>query len=166
MRDMQKMLTDEKLEGDVYVTNLLKEFPGSSAFLDKKLGYFGDPARYNSIMQENGPGRRALSLVARIASSETPDPAFEIMYRNALTPPKWQGSLNWSNDIKMNKAEQREFVSIAGPLMKEWIIDNEETLNDLPNDEAQEFLSNNIGQIRRSVKADLEFEKGIEVDLE
>jgi uncharacterized membrane protein (UPF0182 family) len=50
--------------------------------------------------------------------------------------------------------------------MKEWIIDNEETLNDLPNDEAQEFLSNNIGQIRRSVKADLEFEKGIEVDLE
>ena len=166
MRDMQKMLTDEKLEGDVYVTNLLKEFPGSSAFLDKKLGYFGDPARYNSIMQENGPGRRALSLVARIASSETPDPAFEIMYRNALTPPKWQGSLKWSNDIKMNKAEQREFVGIAGPLMKEWIIDNEETLNDLPNDEAQEFLSNNIGQIRRSVKADLEFEKGIEVDLE
>jgi hypothetical protein len=166
MRDMQKMLTDEKLEGDVYVTNLLKEFPGSSAFLDKKLGYFGDPARYNSIMQENGPGRRALSLVARIASSETPDPAFEIMYRNALTPPKWQGSLKWSNDIKMNKAEQREFVGIAGPLMKEWIIDNEETLNDLPTDEAQEFLSNNIGQIRRSVKADLEFEKGIEVDLE
>ena len=166
MRDMQKMLTDEKLEGDVYVTNLLKEFPGSSAFLDKKLGYFGDPARYNSIMQENGPGRRALSLVGRIASSETPDPAFQIMYRNALTPPKWQGSLKWSNDIKMNKAEQREFVSIAGPLMKEWIIDNEETLNDLPNDEAKEFLSNNIGQIRRSVKADLEFEKGIEVDLE
>jgi len=74
--------------------------------------------------------------------------------------------LKWSNDIKMNKAEQREFVGIAGPLMKEWIIDNEETLNDLPNDEAQEFLSNNIGQIRRSVKADLEFEKGIEVDLE
>jgi len=166
MRDMQKMLTDEKLEGDVYVTNLLKEFPGSSAFLDKKLGYFGDPARYNSIIEENGPGRRALSLVARIASSETPDPAFEIMYRNALTPPKWQGSLKWSNDIKMSKAEQREFVGIAGPLMKEWIIDNEETLNDLPNDEAQEFLSNNIGQIRRSVKADLEFEKGIEVDLE
>ena len=166
MRDMQKMLTDEKLEGDVYVTNLLKEFPGSSAFLDKKLGYFGDPARYNSILEENGPGRRALSLVARIASSETPDPAFEIMYRNALTPPKWQGSLKWSNDIKMNKAEQREFVGIAGPLMKEWIIDNEETLNDLPTDEAQEFLSNNIGQIRRSVKADLEFEKGIEVDLE
>lgn len=166
MRDMQKMLTDEKLEGDVYVTNLLREFPGSSAFLDKKLGYFGDPARYNSILEENGPGRRALSLVARIASSETPEPAFEIMYRNALTPPKWQGSLKWSNDIKMNKAEQREFVSIAGPLMKEWIIDNEETLNDLPNDEAQEFLSNNIGQIRRSVKADLEFEKGIEVDLE
>ncbi len=67
---------------------------------------------------------------------------------------------------RADKAEQREFVSIAGPLMKEWIIDNEETLNDLPNDEAQEFLSNNIGQIRRSVKADLEFEKGIEVDLE
>jgi hypothetical protein len=166
MRDMQKMLTDEKLEGDVYVTNLLREFPGSDAFLDRRLGYFGDPARYNSILEENGPGRRALSLVGRIASSETPDPAFEIMYRNALTPPKWQGSLKWSNDIKMNKAEQREFVGIAGPLMKEWIIDNEETLNDLPNDEAQEFLSNNIGQIRRSVKADLEFEKGIEVDLE
>lgn len=166
MRDMQKMLTDEKLEGDVYVTNLLREFPGSSAFLDKRLGYFGDPARYNSILEENGPGRRALSLVGRIASSETPDPAFQIMYRNALTPPKWQGSLKWSNDIKMNKAEQREFVGIAGPLMKEWIIDNEEALNDLTTEEAQEFLSNNIGQIRRSVKADLEFEKGIEVDLE
>jgi len=166
LRDFQKKVVDERVEGDNVASNLLKEMPGSSAFLDKSVGYFGDPARYNSIIEENGIVRRAFSLVGRIASSETPDPAFQIMYRNALTPPKWQGSLKWSNDIKMNKAEQREFVSIAGPLMKEWIIDNEENLNDLPNDEAQEFLSNNIGQIRRSVRADLEFEKGIEVDLE
>ena len=166
LRDFQKMVVDERVEGDNVASNLLKEMPGSSAFLDKSLGYFGDPARYNSIIEENGIGRRAFSLLGRIASSETPDPAFQIMYRNGLTPPKWQGSLNWSNDVRMNKAEQREFIGIAGPLMKEWIIDNEETLNDLPNDEAQEFLSNNIGQIRRSVKADLEFEKGIEVDLE
>lgn len=164
LRDMQKMLTDEKLEGDVYMTNLLREMPGSSEFLDKKLGYFGEPARYNSIIQENGPSRRALSLIGRVVSSETPDPAFEIMYRNGLIPPKWQGSLQWSNEVRMTKAEQREFVSIAGPIMKEWIIENEDIINDLTTEEAQDYISNNFSQIRRAVKADLEFEKGIGLD--
>jgi hypothetical protein len=164
MRDVQKMLVDERVEGDNVGSNLLKEMPGSAEFLDKKLGYFGDPARYNSIIEENGLGRRALSLVGRLASSETPDPAFQIMYRNGITPPKWQGSLQWSNEIKMSKAEQREFVSIAGPIMKEWIIDNEDIINDLTTEEAQDYISNNFSQIRRGVKADLEFEKGIGLD--
>lgn len=64
----------------------------------------------------------------------------------------------------MNKAEQREFVSIAGPIMREWIIENEDIINDLPTEEAQEYVANNFSQIRRSVKADLEYEKGIGLD--
>jgi hypothetical protein len=164
LRDFQKTLTDEKLEGDVYITNLLREFPGSEAFLDKKLGYFGEPARYNSIIQENGLGRRAFSLIGRVISSEAPDPAFEIMYRNGIIPPKWHGSLQWSNEVRMNRAEQREFVSIAGPLMNQWIIDNEEIIDSLPTEEAQDFISNNFSQIRKSVKSDLEYEKRIGID--
>jgi hypothetical protein len=161
LRDFQKIITDEKLEGDTRLSNLIREMPGSSFFLDKKLGYFGDPVRYNSIMVENGPGRRALSLVGRIASSETPDPAFSVLYRNGLIPPKWQGSLEWSSGVRMTLAEQREFVRIAGPLMKEWVIDNADTLDELPTEEAQEYLANNLGEIRRGVKSQLQMDKEI-----
>jgi hypothetical protein len=161
LRDFQKVITDEKLEGDTRLSNLIREMPGSSFFLDKKLGYFGDPVRYNSIMVENGPGRRALSLVGRIASSETPDPAFSVLYRNGLTPPKWQGSLQWSNGVRMTLAEQREFVRIAGPLMKQWVIDNADTLDELPTEDAQNYLGNNISEIRSGVKSQLQMDKEI-----
>ena len=159
-RDMQKLMIDEKLEGDLYITNMLKEFPGSSAFLDKDLNYFGDPARYNSIMQENGFTRRAFSLIGRITSSENPDPAFEILYKNGITPPKWNQSLQWFDKTPMNKAEQREFVRAAGPLMRQFIIDNEPTIEQIQDTEtAQKFISNGISAIRAGVKGQLQAER-------
>ena len=159
-RDMQKLMIDEKLEGDLYITNMLKEFPGSSAFLDKDLNYFGDPARYNSIMQENGFTRRAFSLIGRITSSENPDPAFEILYKNGITPPKWNQSLQWFDKTPMNKAEQREFVRAAGPLMRQFIIDNESTIEQIQDTEtAQKFISNGISAIRAGVKGQLQAER-------
>ena len=153
-------MIDEKLEGDLYITNMLKEFPGSSAFLDKDLNYFGDPARYNSIMQENGFTRRAFSLIGRITSSENPDPAFEILYKNGITPPKWNQSLQWFDKTPMNKAEQREFVRAAGPLMRQFIIDNEPTIEQIQDTEtAQKFISNGISAIRAGVKGQLQAER-------
>ena len=158
-RDIQKLMVDERLEGDLYITNMLKEFPGSSAFLDKDLNYFGDPARYNSIMQENGFTRRAFSLIGRITSTEKPDPAFEILYKNGLTPPNWSQSMSWRDKTPMTKAEQREFVSSAGPRMKQFIISNEEILNQMDTETAQQYLSNAFSTIRGGTKRVMQMEK-------
>jgi hypothetical protein len=158
-RDMQKLMVDERLEGDLYITNMLKEFPGSSAFLDKDLNYFGDKARYNSIMQEDGFTRRAFSLVGRIAATEKPDPAFEILYKNGITPPNWSQSLQWMDKTPMTKAEQREFIASAGPRMKQFIIDNESTISMLDTESAQKFVSDNFSAIRRGTKGMMEFNR-------
>jgi hypothetical protein len=155
-RDMQKLMVDERLEGDLYITNMLKEFPGSSAFLDKDLNYFGDKARYNSIMQEDGFTRRAFSLVGRIAATEKPDLAFEILYKNGITPPNWSQSLQWMDKTPMTKAEQREFIASAGPRMRQFIIDNESTISLLDTESAQKFVSNNFSAIRRGAKGMME----------
>jgi len=158
-RDMQKLMVDERLEGDLYITNMLKEFPGSSAFLDKDLNYFGDKARYNSIMQEDGFTRRAFSLIGRIAATEKPDPAFEILYKNGITPPNWSQSLQWRDKTPMTKAQQREFISSAGPRMKQFIIDNESTISMLDTETAQKFVSDNFSAIRRGTKGMMEFNR-------
>ena len=158
-RDIQKLMVDERLEGDLYITNMLKEFPGSSAFLDKDLNYFGDKARYNSIMQEDGFTRRAFSLVGRIAATEKPDPAFEILYKNGITPPNWNQSLKWSDKTSMNKAEQREFIATAGPRMRQFIIDNESTISMLDTEDAQSFVSNNFSAIRKNAKGMMEMNR-------
>jgi len=151
-RDIQKLMVDEKLEGDLYITNMLKEFPGSSAFLDKDLNYFGDPARYNSIMQENGFTRRAFSLIGRITSTEKPDQAFEILYRNGITPPNWSQSMSWIDKTPMTKSEQREFIASAGPSMKEFIIRNEEILNQMDTETAQKYIADSFSAIRGNAK--------------
>jgi len=158
-RDIQKLMVDERLEGDLYITNMLKEFPGSSAFLDKDLNYFGDPARYNSIMQENGFTRRAFSLVGRITSTEKPDQAFEILYRNGITPPNWSQSMSWRDKTPMTKAEQREFIASAGPSMKEFIIRNEEILNQMDTETAQKYVANSFSAIRGNAKRVMQIKK-------
>jgi len=158
-RDIQKLMVDERLEGDLYITNMLKEFPGSSAFLDKDLNYFGDPARYNSIMQENGFTRRAFSLVGRITSTEKPDQAFEILYRNGITPPNWSQSMSWRDKTPMTKAEQREFIASAGPSMKEFIIRNEEILNQMDTETAQKYVVNSFSAIRGNAKRVMQIKK-------
>ena len=158
-RDIQKLMVDERLEGDLYITNMLKEFPGSSAFLDKDLNYFGDKARYNSIMQENGFTRRAFSLIGRIASTERPDPAFEILYKNGVTPPNWSQSMKWMDKTSMTKAEQREFIAAAGPQMKQFIIDNESTISMLDTEDAQKFIANSFSAIKKGAKGMMEINR-------
>jgi hypothetical protein len=158
-RDIQKLMVDERLEGDLYITNMLKEFPGSSAFLDKDLNYFGDKARYNSIMQENGFTRRAFSLIGRIASTERPDPAFEILYKNGVTPPNWSQSMKWMDKTPMTKAEQREFIAAAGPQMKQFIIDNESTISMLDTEDAQKFIANSFSAIKKGAKGMMEINR-------
>ena len=158
-RDIQKLMVDERLEGDLYITNMLKEFPGSSAFLDKDLNYFGDKARYNSIMQEDGFTRRAFSLIGRIASTERPDPAFEILYKNGVTPPNWSQSMKWMDKTSMTKAEQREFIAAAGPQMKQFIIDNESTISMLDTEDAQKFIANSFSAIKKGAKGMMEINR-------
>jgi len=142
--------------------------PGSINFLNKDVNYFGDPARYPSLVEENGVGRRLASIIGRLASSETPDPGFKIMYDLNLSPPSWNNSLNWSDGKRMTKSQELEFIRTAGPRMRDWIVENEDSLkNPEPTETqeekgltlqevSQELLNNEIGKIRGEAKKDLE----------
>ena len=167
LRDINKLTTNEKAVGSTWITNLLKEMPGAIQFLNRDVNYFGDPARYPSIVQEDGFGKRVASLFGRIASSENPDPAFQIMYDLELTPPSWDGSLNWSNKKRMTKDQELQFIRNAGPAMRDWIMENEDALRDpdLEQKDRQDILNSGIQSIRKQYKADLEFELGIPVDI-
>jgi hypothetical protein len=170
LRDITKVTSDQRAVGSTWASNLLKEMPGSINFLNKDVNYFGDPARYPSIVAEDGPSRRLASLVGRLASQETVDPAFKIMYDMNLTPPSWDSSLNWSNGKRMTKTQELEFIRSAGPAMRDWIVENEDALRDpeLDQEERQNVLSNGISGVRREYKAGLEtqYQDEIGIDFE
>jgi len=170
LRDITKLTTNERAVGSTWASNLLKEMPGSIHFLNKDVNYFGDPARYPSIVAEEGFGQRLASLFGRLASQETVDPAFKIMYDMNLTPPSWDSSLEWSNGKRMTKTQELEFIRSAGPAMRDWIVENEEALRDpeLDQEERQNVLSNGISGIRREYKAELEqtYQDEIGLDFE
>jgi len=165
-RDINKLYTEDKAIGGDYLSNFLKEMPGSVNFLNKDVGYFGDDAKFPSAVQESGFGRRLASVVGRIVSTEQPDPAWEIMYRNNLTPPAWDSSLSWDNGKKMTKEQELQFVREAGPMMRERIVDISDELDELPLDEAQDLLRTEVSIIRREVKDDLQDRLNIPLDIE
>ena len=142
--------------------------PGSINFLEKDVNYFGDPARFPSIVKEEGLTQRLASLFGRIVSQETPDEGFKIMYDLNLTPPSWDSSFTWPNGKQMTKTQQLDFIRTGGPRMRDWIIENEGDLRniELTTDQEekgmslqqarQDFLSNEIEKIRGEAKKDLE----------
>jgi hypothetical protein len=175
LRDITKVTTDQRAVGSYWASNLLKEMPGAINFLNKDVNYFGDPARYPSLVEENGVGRRLASIIGRLASSETPDPGFKIMYDLNLTPPSWNNSLDWSDGKRMTKSQELEFIRTAGPRMRDWIVENEYSLkNPEPTETqeekgltlqevSQELLNDEIGKIRSEAKKDLE--QNMELDF-
>lgn len=166
LRDINKLYTEDKAVGSGYLSNFLKDFPGSVNFLNKDVNYFGDDAKFPSAVQEEGFGKRLASVVGRVVSTEQPDPAFEVMYRNNLTPPSWDASLSWDNGKRMNKEQELQFIREAGPLMRERIVEISDELDELPIDEAQDLLRTEIGIIRREVKEDLQDRLEIPIDIE
>ena len=165
-RDINKLYTEDKAIGGDYLSNFLKDFPGSVNFLNKDVNYFGDDAKFPSAVREEGFGKRLASVVGRIVSTEQPDPAFEVMYRNNLTPPSWDASLSWDNGKRMTKEQELQFIREAGPLMRERIVEVSDELDELPIDEAQDLLSTEIRIIRREVKEDLQDRLEIPLDIE
>ena len=168
LRDINKLYTNERAVGSGALTNLLKEMPGSINFLEKDVNYFGDPARFPSIVKEEGLTQRLASLFGRIVSKEAPDEGFRIMYDLNLTPPSWDSSFTWPNGKQMTKTQQLDFIRTGGPRMRDWIIENEGDLRniELTTDQEekgmslqqarQDFLSNEIEKIRGEAKKDLE----------
>lgn len=165
-RDINKLYTEDKAIGSGYLSNFLKDFPGSVNFLNKDVNYFGDDAKFPSAVREEGFGKRLASVVGRIVSTEQPDPAFEVMYRNNLTPPSWDASLSWDNGKRMTKEQELQFIREAGPLMRERIVEVSDELDELPIDDAQDLLSTEIRIIRREVKEDLQDRLEIPLDIE
>ena len=165
-RDINKLYTEDKAIGGDYLSNFLKDFPGSVNFLNKDVNYFGDDAKFPSAVREEGFGKRLASVVGRIVSTEQPDPAFEVMYRNNLTPPSWDASLSWDNGKRMTKEQELQFIREAGPLMRERIVEVSDELDELPIDDAQDLLSTEIRIIRREVKEDLQDRLEIPLDIE
>jgi hypothetical protein len=165
-RDINKLFTEEKAVGGDYLSNFLKEMPGSIKFLDKDVGYFGDPIQFPSAVREEGFGKRLASVFGRIVSTEKPDPAWEVMYKNNLTPPAWDASLSWDNGFRMTKKEELEFIRTAGPRMRDAIVENADDLDSLPLDEAQTLLSNIVAAERRGAKDDLQDSLNIPIDIE
>ena len=168
LRDVNKVFTNERAVGTGTLSNFLKEMPGSINFLEKDVNYFGDPARFPSIVKEEGLTQRLASLFGRIVSQETPDEGFKIMYDLNLTPPSWDSSFTWPNGKQMTKTQQLDFIRTGGPRMRDWIIENEGDLRniELTTDQEekgmslqqarQDFLSNEIEKIRGEAKKDLE----------
>jgi hypothetical protein len=165
-RDINKLYTEEKAVGGDYLSNFLKEMPGSINFLNEDVGYFGDPVQFPSIVKEEGFGKRLASLFGRIVSTEKPDPAWEIMYRNNLTPPSWSANLSWDNGFRMTKKEELEFIRTAGPRMRDAIVENADELDELPLDQSQKLLSNIVEDARREAKDDLQDSLNIPLDIE
>jgi hypothetical protein len=165
-RDINKLYTEDKAVGGNYLSNFFKDMPGSVNFLNKDVNYFGDDAKFPSAVQESGFGRRLASVVGRIVSTEQPDPAWDVLYRNNLTPPAWDSSLSWDNGKKMTKEQELQFIREAGPMMRDAIIDIQGDLDELPLDEAQDLLSTEIRIIRREVKEDLQDRLEIPLDIE
>jgi hypothetical protein len=165
-RDINKLYTEDKAVGGDYLSNFFKDMPGSVNFLNKDVNYFGDDAKFPSAVQESGFGRRLASVVGRIVSTEQPDPAWDVLYRNNLTPPAWDSSLSWDNGKKMTKEQELQFIREAGPMMRDAIIDIQGDLDELPLDEAQDLLSTEIRIIRREVKEDLQDRLEIPLDIE
>jgi hypothetical protein len=168
LRDINKLYTNERAVGSGALSNLLKEMPGSINFLDKDVNYFGDPARFPSIVKEEGLTQRLASLFGRIISKEAPDEGFRIMYDLNLTPPSWDSSFTWPNGKQMTKTQQLDFIRTGGPRMRDWIVENEGDLRniELTTDQVekgmslqqarQDLLSNEIEKIRGEAKRDLE----------
>jgi len=165
-RDINKLYTEDKAVGGDYLSNFFKDMPGSVNFLNKDVNYFGDDAKFPSAVQESGFGRRLASVVGRIVSTEQPDPAWDVLYRNNLTPPAWDSSLSWDNGKRMTKEQELQFIREAGPMMRDAIIDIQGDLDELPLDEAQDLLSTEIRIIRREVKEDLQDRLEIPLDIE
>jgi hypothetical protein len=165
-RDINKLYTEDKAVGGDYLSNFFKDMPGSVNFLNKDVNYFGEDAKFPSAIQEEGFGKRLASVFGRIVSTEKPDPAWEIMYRNNLTPPAWDSSLSWDNGKRMTKEQELQFVREAGPMMRDKIVEISDDLDELPLDEAQDLLSTEIRIIRREVKEDLQDRLEIPLDIE
>ena len=165
-RDINKLYTEEKAVGGDYLSNFFKDMPGSVNFLNKDVNYFGDDAKFPSAIQEEGFGKRLASVFGRIVSTEKPDPAWDVLYRNNLTPPAWDSSLSWDNGKRMTKEQELQFVREAGPMMRERITEISDELDELPLDEAQDLLSTEIRIIRREVKEDLQDRLEIPLDIE
>ena len=168
LRDINKLYTNERAVGSGALSNLLKEMPGSINFLDKDVNYFGDPARFPSIVKEEGLSQRLASLFGRIVSKETPDEGFKIMYDLNLTPPSWDSSFNWPNGKQMTKTQQLEFIRSAGPDMRQWIVDNEADLREEDDLETRQNLVNSgLSAIKSEYKSDLQssYEAELGIDL-
>ena len=165
-RDINKLYTEDKAVGGDYLSNFFKDMPGSVNFLNKDVNYFGDDAKFPSAIQEEGFGKRLASVFGRIVSTEKPDPAWDVLYRNNLTPPAWDSSLSWDNGKRMTKEQELQFVREAGPMMRERITEISDELDELPLDEAQDLLSTEIRIIRREVKEDLQDRLEIPLDIE
>jgi hypothetical protein len=165
-RDINKLYTEDKAVGGDYLSNFLKDMPGSVNFLNKDVNYFGDDAKFPSAIQEEGFGKRLASVFGRIVSTEKPDPAWDVLYKNNLTPPAWDSSLSWDNGKRMTKEQELQFVREAGPMMRERITEISDELDELPLDEAQDLLSTEIRIIRREVKEDLQDRLEIPLDIE
>jgi hypothetical protein len=165
-RDINKVYTEDKAVGGDYLSNFLKHMPGSVNFLNKDVNYFGDDAKFPSAIQEEGFGKRLASVFGRIVSTEKPDPAWDVLYRNNLTSPAWDSSLSWDNGKRMTKEQELQFIREAGPMMREKIVEISDELDELPLDEAQDLLSTEIRIIRREVKEDLQDRLEIPLDIE
>jgi hypothetical protein len=165
-RDINKLYTEEKAVGGDYLSNFLKEMPGSINFLNEDVGYFGDPVQFPSAVKEEGFGKRLASLFGRIVSTEQTDPAWEVMYRNNLTPPSWSANLSWDNGFRMTKKEELEYIRTAGPRMRDAIIENAEDLDELPLDKSQDLLSKIVESARREAKDDLQDSLNIPLDID
>lgn len=155
LRDLNKLLTDNRAAGKGYLSNYLKEFPVVSEYIGDEVGYFGEDVKYPSALKEDGVGRRAFSLLGRLVSTEKPDPVFELIYEKGIELPSWINSYEWPTGIPMKKSEQQDFRRLAGPLMREEILNRADEIKEMDRDEAEETVKSIIQSTRSSVKMDM-----------
>lgn len=160
LRDINKLTSDDRKEATNWIGSVINEFPVlDQLLLPDAVGYFGDKLKYPSAVIEDGPVRRLASLFGRIVSSETTDEAMNFIMANKLTPPPWESSFEWGGNVKMTKPEQRDFMRLAGPMMKEDILDNREdiisTIEEYGLEVGQNMLNKVISDARGRAKDEM-----------
>jgi len=148
-RDIYRLFDNKSYQSNTLMEDLVRSTPFASIYLKPTLNAFGEPVRLQR---------------QRFFDVLTSDPSWRFVISKGLRVPVPSKTGEVSKGRRITPEEYYDLLSKTGPRMKQWIKDNQQKLDTMTEDDAQDELSKQSGVITKDEMNKLRDKLGIARD--